>query len=74
MVMRSKISIYLAWFQDPEVKILSQEKWSGGGWKGGASFRVELLVHAMDNEVNLILLCVWWEYALVEKSPSYGWL
>ena len=56
--MRSKISIYLAWFQDPEVKILSQEKRSGGRWRGGASFRAELLVHAVDNEANLTLLCV----------------
>lgn len=28
--MRSKISIYLAWFQDPEVEIQKEEEWSGG--------------------------------------------
>ena len=73
MLMRSKISTHLAWFQDPEVKIQEEEEWSGGEWKGEASFRIELLnVDAADKELNLILLCMWWEYNLIETLLSMG--
>lgn len=76
MLIISKISIYVAWFQDPEVKIQKEEKWSEEEWKREVSFRVELLnVDAVVEGLNYILLCMRWEYTFNENCSIglYNW-